>query len=102
MKYNKLVRDNIPDIILAKEGKEALWHIADDAEYWEKLIEKVSEEAAELRADESIEEFADLMEVIDAIAAHKGFTPEDIARVRTEKNAKRGAFAKKIILDEAP
>lgn len=101
-KYNKLVRDNIPNIILAKEGEEAMWHIASDAEYWDKLIEKVSEEAAELRADESIEEFADLMEVVDAIAAHKGFAPQEVGRIRAEKNLKRGAFMKKIILDEAP
>lgn len=102
MKYNKLVRDNIPEIILAKEGSAPVVHSADDEEYWEKLIEKVGEEAAELRADGSIEEFADLMEVVDAIAAFKQFDPAEVAQVRAEKNAKRGAFTKRIILEEAP
>lgn len=100
MKYNKLVRDLIPNIIAAK-GEPLTSHIADDAEYWEKLKEKLGEECAEFTEAETIDELADLMEVIDAIIAFKGFDRAELTRVQSEKAAKRGKFEKRIILDES-
>ena len=43
MRYDKLVRDKIPDKIL-KNWETPIFHIAWDAEYYEKLKNKVSEE----------------------------------------------------------
>lgn len=100
MKYDKLVRDNIPEYIRAKGGVPVS-HIADDKEYWEKLKEKLGEELAEFIKDESKEEFADLLEVMDAVADFKHFNREEIAEIRAKKVQERGAFKKKIILDEA-
>jgi len=100
MIYNKLVRDRIPEIIRAKGGTPVT-HIADEKEYWAKLKAKLQEESTEFFIDESPEEFADLVEVIHAIATFKGFDLEEIALLREQKNAARGAFTKRIILDEA-
>ena len=100
MKHNKLVRDKILEII-AERGESASYHVADEIEYAEALKDKLREEVEEFLADESIEELADVLEVIDAIAALKGYTSKEIASVRQRKNAERGGFSKKIILDEA-
>ena len=66
MKYNKLVRDMIPDII-RKEGGIPVIHMADDAEYWEKLKAKLRGETEEFLQESTEEELADILEVIEAI-----------------------------------
>lgn len=100
MKYDKLVRDNIPEHIRSK-GETAITHIADDKEYRLKLIEKLSEEVKEFSENESIEEMADILEVIDAITAYKNFDKKELAQVKEKKVEEKGAFKKRIILDEA-
>lgn len=99
-KYNKLVRDKIPEYIRSKGGKP-LYHIADEKEYWEKLKGKLLEEFEEFKEAESIEEFADLMEVVDAIADWKKFDKEVVEEIRNKKSQERGAFKERIILDES-
>lgn len=100
MKYNKLVRDKIPEVI-KKKGGVPVTHIADEAEYWAKLKEKLLEEMAEFSKDESVEEFADLLEVIAAIADYKEFDPDEVAKIRAKKADERGRFKERIILDES-
>ncbi len=100
MKYNKLVRDKIPEYIRNKGGNP-ITHIADDAEYWQKLKEKLLEELEEFKKEENIEEFADLLEVVDAIADYKKFDRKEIEKVRNKKAVERGRFEDKIILDES-
>ena len=99
MKYNKLVRDKIPEIIKQK-GTMPVTHIASESEYWQKLKEKLQEEVSEFLESESIEEIADILEVLEAIYEVKKFSQNEIQKVKEEKVHTRGSFKNKIILEE--
>ena len=97
--FNKLVRDRIPEII-ESSGNTCVTEILSDEDYLRMIDAKLDEELAEYHKDQNIEELADLMEVIYAAAIARGYTLEQLELVRAEKAAKRGAFAKKILLKE--
>ena len=75
IKYNKLVRDRIPEIIEVS-GKTCKTEILKDEEYLRMIDAKLDEELAEYHKDQNIEELADLIEVIYAAAAARGYTIE--------------------------
>lgn len=97
--YGKLVRDRIPEII-EKSGRHCTTEILSDDQYLNMLDAKLTEELAEWHADHTIEELADLMEVIYAAAIARGVSPQDLERRRAQKSAERGGFEKKIYLKE--
>jgi predicted house-cleaning noncanonical NTP pyrophosphatase (MazG superfamily) len=97
--YNKLVRDRIPEIIEAS-GKICVTEVLPDEEYLKMVDAKLDEELAEYHKDQNIEELADLLEVIYAAAIARGYSIDELERVRSEKAAKRGGFEKKLLLLE--
>jgi len=99
MKYNKLVRDKIPEII-EKKGIMPITHIADNKEYWQKLKEKLQEEVDEFVKNDNKEELIDILEVIYAICDFKNLDKEKLELLRKRKVKQRGRFKKRIILDE--
>lgn len=99
MHFNKLVRDKIPEKIIAN-GEQAFTHKADDAEYKPALENKLQEEITEFLNSPCVEEMADVLEVMRAICDLHGVDYTDLEKVRQEKFAKRGGFAQRIILEK--
>ena len=97
--YHKLVRDRIPEII-ESDGKICVCETLSDEDYISLLDQKLDEELAEYQASKSLEELADLLEVIQAVVKARGWTVEELEQVRAEKATKRGGFEKKILLKE--
>ncbi|MEK6925007.1 MAG: nucleoside triphosphate pyrophosphohydrolase [Nanoarchaeota archaeon] len=95
----KLVRDNIPQIIKSKE-ENPKFYIADNKEYWSSLKDKLKEETNEFIKSESKEEFADILEVIDAIGKFKKFNKKEILEIKNKKAKLRGKFNKRFILEQ--
>ncbi|MGW4051384.1 nucleoside triphosphate pyrophosphohydrolase [Streptomyces sp. NPDC004779] len=95
----KLVRDGIPQII-RDEGGEPVTYIAGPEEYRARLREKLREEVAELLdADErsAPAELADVAEVLLALAADLGLSPEQLEAIRVAKASERCSFAGRIV-----
>jgi len=96
--YNKLVRDKILKI-LKKAGVKHKYHIADDAEYYTKLHDKLQEEIQEFVENPCMEEFADILEVLEAIGKYHKLDFGEIKTIKGIKQIERGAFYNKIILE---
>ncbi len=97
--YNKLVRDKITNIIEA-EGRIVKYRILDNDEYKQELNKKLQEEVKEYLEDNNIEELADIVEVIYGILNFMNVSIQEFEKVRINKQERRGAFEKKIYLEE--
>lgn len=99
--YNKLVRDNISNII-EKDGEIPVIRILSDNEYKKELYKKLLEECNELvsatTSDEIIEEAADVFEVLCAISELEGENIDKVIKTSKEKKDKKGGFTKKTFL----
>lgn len=98
-KYNKLVRDKIPEIIRAY-GTECETIVAEGKEKYELLEKKLMEEVNEFLEDKNLEELADVMEVLFGLANELGYSEEDLIRNREDKKRERGGFKDGIVLRE--
>ncbi len=98
IEYNKLVRDKILDILKKKKIKYK-YHTANKKEYLDKLYEKLDEEIAEFKKEPSVEEFADILEVLDSIGQYYKFNLDNVKSTKKQKKEEKGGFKKKIILE---
>ena len=101
VEYNKIVRDKIPEIIKA-DGKECVIHVALKMDACVYLIDKLKEEADELlkvlNCHSSLDELADLQEVIVALTEKQGWSMQELEARRLMKRQERGGFKENIIL----
>lgn len=93
--YEKLVRDNIPDI-LTEKGIPFEQHTASPEEYEAELLKKFEEEFKEFSTDKSPEELADVIEVVEALKKLDRY--KDVEAIREKKKKEKGAFEKRVIV----
>lgn len=96
--YDKLVRDRIPEIIEAS-GKRAVVRTATEEEYLERLRAKLTEEVDEYLASGDVEELADIVEVVAALARYSGSSLEGVLELAAAKRAERGGFERHVVLE---
>ena len=94
IKYNKAVRDKIPQII-ESSGKNCNVKKLSDSEFLAELEKKLVEELNEYQESKDVEELADILEVIYRISELKGV---NLDKTRQEKVEKRGGFEKNLFL----
>ena len=97
--YHKLVRDKIPEII-EKDGKQCECSVLSTEDYILLLDQKLDEELKEYQESKSMEELADLLEVIRAVAVARGSSIEEVEQIRIQKAEKRGGFEKRLLLEK--
>jgi predicted house-cleaning noncanonical NTP pyrophosphatase (MazG superfamily) len=97
VKYNKLVRDKIPEIII-KNSQVPITSKVNEKEFPIYLKNKLLEEIEEFFEEQSIEELADILEIFNAICNHYKFSIDSVEKKRIKKLKTNGGFDKKLIL----
>ena len=97
MIYNKLVRDRIPEIIRS-QGEVPHVRVLDHDEYKQYLDQKLDEEVAEFHQGNCVEELADILEVVYALAQELNCSKEELMKVYQKKHDARGGFSDRILL----
>ena len=99
MPVRKLVRDKIPEI-LQREGKKfrVVARLRGE-ELVQALIDKLREEVEEFASTRSIEELADILEVVDALARQLGSSLEQVLELKRRKQLERGGFQEGIVIE---
>lgn len=100
--YNKLVRDNIPDMIQAKRIQCGVSQITDEQEFQQELFKKIKEEATSLSMarskDEFLKEYADLMMVLETIIHQLDISSDELKQARIDNHLKKGGYKKQHFL----
>ena len=97
MIYNKLVRDRIPELI-RRQGGDPVIRILEDEEYTLCLERKLDEETAEFHEAKNLEELADILEVVFALAENMGASIDELMDAYQRKHADRGGFRDRVFL----
>ncbi len=95
--YKKLVRDNIPDICISNNQVPKYRVLSDDA-YKAALLKKLKEETREYIRSNDMEELADILEVVEALAVNQGSSLDEVLKIKEAKVNKNGKFEKKYFL----
>ena len=95
--YDKIVRDKIPEIIKAN-NKEFESEIVSKEKALEYLLKKFDEEIEEFKEAYSVEELADILELVHGLAYHLAIDLKDLEEIRRKKSDDRGGFEKGIVL----
>jgi predicted house-cleaning noncanonical NTP pyrophosphatase (MazG superfamily) len=98
IRYNKLVRDRIPEII-ELDGHTCKYHVATDDELERLLHQKLLEEVQEFIAKPSAEEMADILEVVDGLRKLHKIDITELKHQKIMKRTNRGGFDKKYVLE---
>ena len=100
--HNKLVRDNIPEIIEGC-GKVCKTSVLSSSDYIVSLKAKLLEESKEVMEasdlDSLIGELADVMEVVTSIEAFYNIDSAVVEEKRVAKGSKNGHFKGRIFLE---
>ncbi len=97
-RYDKLVRDRIPEIIRAN-GDRCTVRTLTAEEYAQHLDQKLVEELAEYQGSSEVEELADLVELVQAIVVQRGMSWEAFEQMRARKREERGGFSDRLLLE---
>lgn len=97
--YNKLVRDNIKDTIEKKGEQTEVRTIEDTDEFQQELLKKVVEEATALSKVRTraafLDEYADLMVVLDALTDALEISEAEMNTALTENMQRKGGFSQR-------
>ncbi|MBU1036881.1 nucleoside triphosphate pyrophosphohydrolase [Patescibacteria group bacterium] len=102
-KYNKLIRDKIPEII-EKNGLKSKVKILNNEKYKKELLKKIVEEAKEVLATKGdkkglTKEIGDVLEIINYLIKVFTLDKKEIERIRQQRKKSRGGFDKKLFLE---
>lgn len=100
-KYEKLIRDRIPEVMDAEGVAYELDTLDDDAfrrALRAKLVEEATEAAACEGPVELRKELADLLEVVEQMIATEQLDPTEVRRLQERRRAERGGFERRLWL----
>ena len=101
LNFNKLVRDKISDKLKEKGLKFETRELSDE-EFLEELLKKIPEEVEELlqatTQEEFIEEFADIINLLEEVRDAKGILNVDLEKARRKNREQKGGFKKRHFL----
>ena len=97
VKYNKAIRDKIPEIIKNSGNNCNVKKLTDD-EFLIEIEAKLREELEEYFQSKSVEELADIIEVVNRISVLRGVSEEELEKIRERKSTERGKFDENLFL----
>ncbi len=103
IKYNKLIRDKIPQIIKRNNAIPKLI-LLNQKRFAEELKKKLVEESKEIQEasgkKEVLNELSDVLEIIQTVARIEKIRWSEVEKKRKIKAKERGGFKKRVFLKE--